>query len=70
MIVSFFFSLFCNVPNESFPGDCVDKQKLSLQEELDKACAKDAELRAKELLLFEKCSCFNEKRWTRLLREL
>ena len=64
------FSLSCNVFNESLPGDCVDRQKLSLQEELNKACAKDAELRAEELLLIEKYSCLNKKRWTFLLREL
>ena len=55
------FLLFCNVPNESFPEDCVDRQKLSLQEELDKACAENAELRAEELSLIEKCSCLNRK---------
>ena len=37
---------------------------------MDKACAEDAELRAKKLLLIEKCSCLNEKHWTLLLREL
>ena len=64
------FLLSCNVPNESLSRDCVDRQKLSLQKKLDKACAEDAKLRAKELLLIEKCSCFNEKRWTLLLCEL
>ena len=59
-----------NGPNESLPRDCVNKQKLSLQEELDKACTKDVELRAEELLLIEKCSCLNEKRWTLLSHEL
>ena len=63
------FLLSCNVPNESLPRDCIDRQKLSLQEELDKACAEDAKLRAEELLLIEKCSCLNEKRWTLLSRE-
>ena len=53
------FLLSCNVPNESLPGDCVDRQKLSLQEELDKACAEDAKLRA-ELSLIEKCFGLNE----------
>ena len=56
------FLLSCNVLNESLPGDCVDRQKLSLQEELDKACAENVELRAEELSLIEKCSCLNEKR--------
>ena len=60
----------CNVPNESLPGDCVDRQTLSLHKELDKACAENVELCAEELLLMEKCSCFNEKHWTFLLHEL
>ena len=34
-------------------GDRVNKKKLSIQEELDKARAKDAELRAEELTLIE-----------------
>ena len=59
-----------NVPNKFLPEDGVDKQKLTLQKELDKAFAKDVELRAKELSLIEKCSCLNEKRWTLLLCEL
>ena len=58
------FLLSCNVPNKSLLGDCVDRQKLSLQEELDEACAKNAKLHAKELSLIEKCFCLNEKRWT------
>ena len=33
-----------------------------MQEELDKAHAEDAELRAEELLLIKKCSRLNEKR--------
>ena len=45
-------------------------KKLSIQEELDKACAEDAELRAKELALIEKSSRLNEKRYTLLSREL
>ena len=64
------FLLSYNVLNESLSGDWVDRQKLSLQEELDKACAKDAELRAEELSLIGKCFHLNEKRWTFLLREL
>ena len=64
------FLLSCNVPNKSFPGDCINRQKLSLQEKLDKACAEDAELRAEELLLIEKCSHFNKKHWTFLSYEL
>ena len=64
------FLFSCNVPNEFFSGDCIDRQKLSLQEELDKTCAEDAELHAKKLLVIEKCFCFNEKRWTFFLREL
>ena len=64
------FLLSCNVPNESHPRDRVNRQKLSLQEELDKACAEDAKLRAEELLLIEKCSLLNEKRQAPLLREL
>ena len=54
--------LSCNVPNEFFPGDCVNKQKLTLQEELNKAQAEDVELHTEELLLIEKCFCLNEKR--------
>ena len=50
-----FFLLFCNVFNESFLRNRIDRQKLSLQEELDKACAEDAKLRAEELLLIKKC---------------
>ena len=64
------FSLSCNVLNKSFLRDCIDRQKLFLQAELDKACVENAKLRAKELLLIEKCSCLNKKRWTFLLREL
>ena len=63
------FLLSCNVPNKSFSGDYVDRQKLSLQKELNKAWAEDAELRAEELSLIEKCSRLNEKRWTLLLHE-
>ena len=37
---------------------------------MDKACAEDAELRAEELALIEKCSRLNEKRRTLLSREL
>ena len=37
---------------------------------MDKACAEDAELRAKELALIEKSSRLNEKRCTLLSREL
>ena len=37
---------------------------------MDKACAEDAELRAEELALIEKCSRLNEKRCTLLSREL
>ena len=59
-----------NVPNKFLPEDGVDKQKLTLQKELDKAFAEDVELRAEELSLIEKCSCLNEKRWTLLLCEL
>ena len=64
------FLLSCNVLNVSFPGDCVYRQKLSLQEELNKACAEDAELRAEELSLIEKCFCLNKKHQTLLLHEL
>ena len=64
------FLLSCNVPNKSFPRDCIDRQKLSLQEELDKACAEDAELCAEELSLIEKCSQLNEKCRTLLSHEL
>ena len=55
------FLLFCNVLNESLLGDCVDRQKLSLQEELDKACAEATKLHEEELWLIEKCSCLNKK---------
>ena len=44
-------SLFRNVPNEFFSGDCVDKQRLTLQKELDKVCAENVELRAEKLSL-------------------
>ena len=37
---------------------------------MNKACAEDAELQAKELALIEKSSRFNEKRRTLLSREL
>ena len=37
---------------------------------MDKACAEDAELRAKELALIKKSSRLNEKRCTLLSREL
>ena len=37
---------------------------------MDKACAEDAELRAEELALIEKCSRLNEKRCTLLSCEL
>ena len=45
-------------------------RKLSIQEELDKACAEDAELRAEKLALIEKSSRLNEKRRTLLFCEL
>ena len=45
-------------------------KKLSIQEELDKARAKDAELRAEELALIEKSLRLNEKRCTLLSCEL
>ena len=64
------FLLFGNVRNKSFSGDCINRQNLSLQEELNKACAEDAELHAEELLLIEKCSRVNEKHWTLLLQDL
>ena len=48
----------------------MDKKKLSIQEELDKAHAEDAELRAEELALIEKSLRLNEKRRTLLSREL
>ena len=48
----------------SVSGDHVDKKKLSIQEELDKTCGEDAELRAEELALIEKSSRLNEKRCT------
>ena len=64
------FLLSCNVPNKFLPEDCVDRQKISLQEKLNKVCAEDAKLRGEELSLIEKCSCLNEKRLTLLLREL
>ena len=64
------FLLSCNVPNKFLSGDCVDRQKISLQKKLNKAYAEDVKLRAEELSLIEKCSCLNEKRWTLLLREL
>ena len=64
------FSLSCNVPNEFLPGDYVDRQKLSLQEELDKTYAEDAKLRAKKLSLIEKCFCLNKKHQTFSSREL
>ena len=64
------FLLSCYVSNESFSGNCVDRQKLSLQKELNKTHPKDAKLYAEELSLIEKCSRFNEKRQTLLLREL
>ena len=63
-------SLSRNVPNKFLLRDCVDKQKLTLQKELDKVCAEGAKLRAKELSLIEKCFCLNEKRWTLLWCEL
>ena len=44
-----------------FSRDCVDKQKLFLQEKLNKACTKDAELRAKELVIMEKISSLHEE---------
>ena len=50
----------------SVSGDCVNKKKLSIQEELDKACAEDAELRAEELALIKKSLRLNEKRRTLL----
>ena len=40
-----------------FPGDCVNKQKLSLQKELDKACTENTELQAEELVLMEVIFC-------------
>ena len=48
----------------------MDNKKLSIQEELDKVCAEDAELRAEELALIEKSSGLNEKRCTLLSCEL
>ena len=54
----------------SVSGDCVDKKKLFIQEELDKARAEDVELRAEKLALIEKSSRLNEKRCTPLSREL
>ena len=48
----------------------MNKKKLSIQEELDKARAEDAELRAEELALIEKSLRLNEKRRTLLSREL
>ena len=41
--------------------DRVDKQKLSLQKEFNKACAKDAKLQAEELALIERTSCLNKQ---------
>ena len=64
------FSLSFNVSNEFLSGDCVNRQKLSFQEKLDKTCVEDAKLRAEELSLIEKCSRLNENCWTLLLREL
>ena len=54
----------------STSGDCVDKKKLSIQEELNKACAEDAEFWAEELALIEKGLRLNEKRSTLLSCEL
>ena len=56
------FLLSCNVSNKFLPGDCINRQKLSLQEELDKAHAEDAKLGAEKLSLIEKCSHLNKKR--------
>ena len=44
-----------------FLKDCVNKQKLSLQKELDKACVENAKLWAKKLVLIEKTFCFYKK---------
>ena len=42
--------------------DYIDRQKLSIQEKLDKACVKDAKLWVEELTLMEKTSRLHEKR--------
>ena len=52
-----------------FSGDCVNKQKLSLQKKLDKARTKDAELQAEKLVLMEKISGLYEERHVLFSRE-
>ena len=55
MVVSGLIKFLTSLANRFFfPEDRVVKQKLSLQEKLDKACAENAELRAKELALMER----------------
>ena len=53
-----------------FLGDCINKQKLFLQEELNKACTENAELQAEKLALMEKTSCLYEKSCTLLFCKL
>ena len=44
-----------------FLRDCINRQRLSLQKELDKACAENTELQAEELALMESTSCLYKK---------
>ena len=54
---------------DRFLGNCIDKQKLTLQEKLNKACVEDAELQAEELTLIKRTSFLHEKRCAFLFRE-
>ena len=55
--IFYFFLLMFSLRNR------FDKQKLSLQKELEKAGKKDAELWVEELVLMVRTSCLHEKRY-------
>ena len=61
MIVSVFMRSLVTFANSFSEGYCVDKQKLSLQKKIDKACTENVELQAEKLALMERTFWLYEK---------